>query len=264
MVSRSVFLLAFACGVGACAHGAPGSSAASPRLVWSDEFDVAGPPDPARWSYEEGFVRNHEAQLYTRSPDNVRVEDGHLVIEARRDPAAERGYTSGSVRTKGKGEWLYGRIEVRARLPIARGLWPAIWTLGATHGDERWPDCGEIDLMENVGFEPKLLHFSVHTAAYNHVMKTHKTTTARYDDLATAWHVYAVDWTPERIDFFVDERKVFAFANEGTGRAAWPFDRAQFLLLNLAVGGDWGGQHGIDDASLPRALLVDYVRVYQR
>jgi beta-glucanase (GH16 family) len=255
-------LLGFAVALLGCAH-AGSSGPAGWRLVWHDEFDTPGPPDPARWDYEDGYVRNHERQLYTRRSENVRVEGGHLVIEARREPRGEHAYTSASVHTKHKGEWLYGRIEVRARIPVARGLWPAIWTLGAAHGAERWPDCGELDLMENVGFEPELVHVSVHTAAYNHVKKTHKTTITRVSDLE-GWHAYAAEWTPERVDFFVDDRKVFTFANEGTGRAVWPFDRAQYLLLNVAIGGDWGGQHGIDDAQLPRAMLVDYVRVYQR
>jgi beta-glucanase (GH16 family) len=262
------FLLLILATIGARADGR--------KLVWSDEFDKAGPPDPAKWTYEVGFVRNREAQYYTRArPENARVENGMLVIEARKErfpvaAADPRGrhcfaeYTSASLTTRGKASWTYGRVEVRAKLPTGRGTWPAIWTLGSNLPTVGWPACGEIDIMENVGFQPNAIHATVHTRRYNHLRGTQKGSKIEvpkpYDD----FHVYALEWAPDRLDCFVDGRKYFTFANEGKGRDVWPFDRPQYLLLNLAIGGTWGGQKGIDDNVLPQRFYVDYVRVYQQ
>jgi beta-glucanase (GH16 family) len=248
--------------------------AAEWKLVWSDEFDKPGRPDPARWGYEEGFVRNRERQFYTRDRrENARVEDGMLVIEARKErfpiPGGDspgRGtadYTSASLTTLGKASWTCGRIEVKAKLPTGRGMWPAIWTLGINHRQAGWPACGEIDIMENVGFDPDMIHGNIHTTSYNHVRGTNKgakiAVPRPYDD----FHVYAVEWRPDRIDFFVDKNRYFTFTNEGKGDDVWPYDKPQYLILNIAVGGAWGGQKGIDDAIFPQRMLVDYVRVYQ-
>ena len=243
---------------------APGQAPAGWTLVFADEFDKAGAPDPAKWDYELGYIRNKEAQFYTSRPENVRVEGGHLVIEGRKESHEGFAYTSASVNTRGRFEFLYGRVEVRAKLPAGRGAWPAIWTLGTNRGQVRWPACGEIDIMENVGFEPLRIHASVHTAAYNHVAGTQKTAIVEIDDPSKDFHVYAMEWHADRIDVFVDGRKYFTFENEGTGNDAWPFDKPQYLLINLAIGGMWGGQKGIDDGSFPQRYLVDYVRIYRR
>jgi beta-glucanase (GH16 family) len=243
------------------------------KLVWSDEFDVDGRPDPAKWGFEEGFVRNHEAQFYT--PKNARVERGVLVIEAHKEhlagPATRKGrgraeaeYTSASLTTKGKAAWTYGKVEVRAKLPTGRGTWPAIWLLGQDIDKAGWPKCGEIDVMENVGFDPDTIHVNIHTERYNHVRKTNKGAQLKVEKPYANFHVYAIEWSPKAIDFFVDDRKVFTFENEGTGPASWPFDRPHFLILNVALGGDWGGQKGMDDAIFPQRMEVDYVRIYQK
>lgn len=249
------------------AAGAPASASAQAQagwaLVFADEFDKPGAPDPAKWDYERGYIRNKEAQFYTSRPENVRVEDGHLVIEGRQEPYEGYQYTSASINTRGRFEFLYGRVEVRAKLPAGRGAWPAIWTLGTNRGEVRWPACGEIDIMENVGFDPLRIHASVHTAAYNHVAGTQKTAIVEVDDPSKDFHVYAMEWRPERIDVFMDGKKYFTFANEGTGNDAWPFDKPQYLLINLAIGGMWGGQKGIDAGSFPQRYLVDYVRIYR-
>lgn len=249
------------------------------KLVWSDEFDKPGRPDPAKWGFEEGFSYNNEQEYYTSRRENARVENGMLVIEARKEhykiPAAARDrgirtegrqsaeYTSARLTTQNKASWTYGRIEVRAKLPTGRGTWPAIWTLGDNIRQVGWPACGEIDIMENVGFDPDLIHGNIHTTAYNHVQHTNKgskITVARpYDD----FHLYAVEWRPERIDFFVDKTKYFTFNNEGKGDAAWPYHKPQYLILNVAIGGDWGGQKGIDGSIFPQKMYIDYVRVYQ-
>jgi beta-glucanase (GH16 family) len=265
-----VALLAGALG---CRHASPAhapadaSSAPAPgwRLVWADEFDRPGFPDPSRWTYEEGLVRNREAQYYTRARrENARVEDGMLVIEARKEQQGGAEYTSASLTTEGRASWRYGRIEVRAKLPQGRGMWPAIWTLGANHRQVGWPMTGEIDIMEFVGFDPDTIHANVHTAAFNHRDKTGKGAKLYLPRPFERFHVYAMEWTKDRIDVSVDGTTYFTFRNSGGGVREWPFDAAQYLILNVAVGGAWGGQRGIDDSIFPQRFYVDYVRVYQR
>ena len=166
--------------------------------------------------------------------------------------------------TQGKAAWTHGRIEVRAKLPAARGTWPAIWTLGTNIHEAGWPACGEIDIMEFVGYEPGVIHANIHTKKYNHVVKTGKGDQISIPDASEAFHVYAVEWDAEKMDFFVDAHKYFTYRNEGSGTAAWPYDKEQYLILNLAIGGDWGGQKGIDDSRFPQQYVIDYVRVYQK
>ena len=236
-------------------------------LVWQDEFERDGLPDPAKWSHDVGGHGwgNRESQFYTANRrENARVERGHLVIEARKEAWEGAPYTSARLVTKGKGDWTYGRVEVRAKLPKGRGSWPAIWMLATTRERMRWPDDGEIDVMEHVGFDQGVVHGSVHTRAYHHSIGTQKTGRTPVPDAAEAFHVYAIDWEPERIRFFVDDRPYFQFDKEAGGRATWPFDGPFHLLLNVAVGGAWGGEKGIDEASLPYRMEVDYVRVFQR
>jgi beta-glucanase (GH16 family) len=228
------------------------------ELVWSEEFDTPGMPDPATWGYEVGYVRNNEEQYYTDArSENVRVENGTLVIEARQDGWDGHAITSGSINTLGKRSFLYGRIEVRALLPTGNGTWPAIWTLGTNIGAVGWPTCGEIDIMENVGFEPLTIYGTVHMGAG--AQGGHQDATAPWTD----WHVYAIEWFADRIDFFVDDTSYFTYTNDGSGNASWPFDQDQYLLLNLAIGGAWGGQHGVDDSIFPARYSVDYVRYYR-
>ena len=236
------------------------------QKVWSDEFDVEGLPSEKRWAYEEGFIRNDEAQYYTvKRPENARVQEGLLIIEARQDGYKGHPVSSASLTTRGLASWTYGRIEVRARLPQGRGVWPAIWTLGDNIGQVGWPACGEIDIMEYVGYQPDTIHANIHTDAYNHAEGTGKGDAIEVADATSAMRVYAVEWTPKAIDFFVDDQKYFTFENDGADNdATWPFHRPQHLKLNLAIGGSWGGQQGIDDAIFPAVYEIDYVRVYQR
>lgn len=238
------------------------------QLAWSDEFNYTGQPDRSKWNYEHGYLRNHEKQYYTHQVENARVENGHLIIEARNDSAEIDGeirpITSGSLITKGKKEWTYGRIEVRAQLPHGRGTWPAIWMLGSNIGKVGWPDCGEIDIMEHVGFGPGVIHGSIHTKSYNWIKGTQKTATIKVPDCMDQFHVYAIDWSPEKIDFYIDSSKYLTFKNEHKISAEWPFDKPCYLILNIAIGGDWGGQKGIDSEIFPAKMLVDYVRVYKR
>jgi beta-glucanase (GH16 family) len=256
----------------ACAQGGgtPSAVSASPpqaatgwSLVFSDEFDTPGALDPAKWGYELGYIANDEKQYYTSRSENVRAEAGSLVIEARKEAYQGYAYTSARVVTRGRFELLYGRVEVRAKLPTGRGAWPAIWMLGTNIDQAGWPACGEIDIMENVGFDPLRIHASVHTAAYNHTIGTHKTASVATANPADDFHVYSMEWHADRIEAFVDGQKYFSFRNEGTGSRSWPFDKPQYLLINLAIGGSWGGRQGIDETLFPKRYLVDYVRIYQ-
>jgi beta-glucanase (GH16 family) len=267
LLAGGLCLAGAACGSSGGTTPAPAVPSAPPgwTLTWFDEFDGAGLPDASKWGYEVGFVRNKELQYYTRARlENARLEGGMLVIESRKEPYETAAYTSASLHTKGKGEFLYGRIEVRAKLPTGRGMWPAIWMLGVNIDQLGWPTCGEIDIMENVGFDPNRIFGTVHTQAYNHVAGT-----AKGADLAVAapwesFHVYAIEWSTTEIAFFVDEQRYFTFPNESQGSAKWPFDRPHYLILNIAVGGSWGGQKGVDDAIFPQRFYIDYVRVLRR
>lgn len=236
----------------------------APEPAWQDEFDGSGKPDPAKWGYDLGGDGwgNNELQSYTDSADNAFVRDGLLHIVARRQAHGGRAYTSTRLVSKGKGDFLYGRIEARAKLPSGRGTWPAIWMLPTDWAYGGWPDSGEIDIMEHVGFDAERVHVSVHTEAYNHVIGTQKTATRVIEGATTQFHVYRVDWTPDWIRGYVDDVPMFAFENEGSGPEAWPFDRPFHLLLNVAVGGNWGGKQGVDESVFPATLQVDYVRVY--
>lgn len=244
------------------------------NLAWSDEFDYSGVPDSSKWGYDVGGHGwgNQELEYYTEARlENARVEDGHLIIEARRDNWNGHEYTSARLVTKGKGDWTYGRFEVRANLPSGRGTWPAIWMLASqqSYSDSYWPDNGEIDIMEEVGFDPNVIHGSIHTSAYNHVIGTQKTGTVTVPTAQADFHVYAAEWTPEEIKIFVDDTPYFTFENERlsdsqAGYEEWPFDKPFHLLLNIAVGGAWGGQEGVDPDIWPQQMVVDYVRVYDR
>jgi beta-glucanase (GH16 family) len=235
-------------------------------LVWSDEFNYTGLPDSTKWNYDVGGHGwgNNEQQYYTeKRRENARVENGVLAIEARKEDWQGRPYTSARLVTRGKGDWQYGRVEVRARLPKGRGSWPAIWML-ASKEPLSWPDDGEIDIMEHVGWNPGFIHASVHTKSYNHVAGTQKTDTVVVADYAEQFHRYALDWTADSIKVSVDDSTYFAFANEGKGKDAWPFNQPFYLLLNVAVGGFWGAAKGIDESIWPLRMEVDYVRVYRQ
>lgn len=233
------------------------------RCCWSDEFDHDGAPDPQHWDYEVGRVRNQELQYYTADrPANARVEDGNLVIEAIREPFDGATHTSASLITKGKAGFTHARIEVRARLPEGRGVWPAIWLLGTDIDQVGWPACGEVDIMEYVGFDQDAIFHNVHCADYNHTRGNGRGTRVPLHAPYGDFHVYAVEWDRERMRFFLDGDETFAVDNDHTGAGAWPFDQPLYLILNLAVGGSWGGQQGVDESIFPQRLVIDWVRVY--
>jgi beta-glucanase (GH16 family) len=235
-------------------------------LIWADEFDYTGLPDSEKWVYDVGGDGwgNNELQYYTGNrQENARVEDGRLIIEARKESYLGSDYTSARLLTRGKGDWLYGRVEVRAKLPGGRGAWPAIWMLPTNWEYGGWPASGEIDIMEYVGYEPNVVHFTVHTDAYNHSIGTQVGVSSTFEDPESNYYTYAIEWFPDRIDFFVDDVKQFTFENEDKTFSEWPFDKAFHLILNIAIGGNWGGAEGVDDALFPKTMEVDFVRVYK-
>ena len=242
------------------------------KLVWKDEFNTAGNlPDSNKWSYDNGNGcpdicgwGNNELQYYTtRRTENTRIENGLLVIEARKENFNGAKYTSARLVTKHKGDWKYGRLEIKAKLTSGKGMWPAIWMLPTNWEYGAWPHSGEIDIAENVGYLPDSLFGTVHTGAFNGMIGTQKSKSISINDLSTAFHVYAIEWTKDNIGFYIDGKKYHVFENNHSGTEAWPFDKEFHLLLNVAVGGNWGGKYGVDDNIFPQKMEVDYVRVYQ-
>jgi beta-glucanase (GH16 family) len=250
-------------GTAMVAAASPAAARPGWKLVWSDEFDKPGLVDESKWSYEDGFLRNGEKQYYTKQRlENCRCENGSLIIEARKEqykgPRGNGGYTSASIETKGKFSCTYGRIEMRAKLPQGRGTWPAFWTLGTQGG---WPQCGEIDIMEFVGYEPNKVYSTLHWNAGGHKQKGSPfSVQAPFND----FHVYAVEWFQDRIDSYFDNTKYNSIKLDQCGNGADnAFRKAHYIKLNFAVGGDWGAAKGIDDSIWPQKYTIDYVRVYE-
>ena len=236
------------------------------KLVWSDEFNYVGLPDSSKWNYGIGGSGwgNHEKQFYTDADSsNAMVKNGLLSIIARKEKHENSDYTSARLLTKGKAEWTYGFVEIRAKLPAGVGLWPAGWMLGSNADEVGWPKCGEIDIMEHVGYKKDSLFGTVHTEAYNHRNNTQKGKIIFLDHPYSEFHTYALKWTPEKMEFLLDGNVYFQFANEHKTDAEWPFDKPFYLLLNMAVGGDFGGKEGVDDSVFPAVYQVDYVRIFQ-
>lgn len=235
------------------------------QLVWSDEFNTKGLPDSTKWTYDEGGSGwgNNELQYYTKdSLGNARVQNGHLIIELKKQNFGKNKFTSARLVTKGKQSWKYGTFEIKARLPKGLGTWPAIWMLSSTT-PLKWPDDGEIDIMEHVGYDPGVVHATIHTKAYNHTVGTQKAATLQVPDFSEQFHVYSLVWTMDSMTFYIDKKPYFTYKNEHSGYTTWPFDQPSHLLLNLAFGGNWGGSKGIDETILPAKFEIDYVRVFQ-
>ncbi|MBP3318331.1 MAG: glycoside hydrolase family 16 protein [Alistipes sp.] len=257
------------------------------KLIWSDEFNKDGRPDPSKWSYEKGFERNHEAQYYQR--ENVECKDGLLIFEGRKERRVSfeydpngRGwdqkplyaeYTSASINTRGKFAFRYGRMEVRAKIPAEKGSWPAIWLLGKQYP---WPHNGEIDVMEyyHIGGKPHILANAAwggkkqYEAIWDDEKIPYSHFTDKEPDWADKFHIWRMDWDEEAIRIYLDgellnEILLSETINEGSrGEGFNPFTQEQYILLNLAMGGNNGGP--IDDSALPLIYEVDYVRVYQK
>jgi beta-glucanase (GH16 family) len=266
-VNRIYLLIIVAAGFfNACSQSSETASNGDRKLVWSDEFNYTGLPDSTKWSYDTGGHGwgNHEKQFYTqKNLKNASVANGMLSITAVKENFGNAGYTSARLVTKNKGDWKYGRIEVRAKLPEGRGVWPAIWMLSSHSTYGGWPVSGEIDIMEHVGYLSDSIFGTVHTGAYNHRIKTQKGSQIFCKGVADDFHVYALDWDENGMSIYFDNKKYFTFGNEKRSEQEWPFDQQFYLLLNLAVGGDWGGKMGVDESIFPQKMVVDYVRVYQ-
>jgi len=235
------------------------------KLVWSDEFDSTG-VNMNCWRFETGAHGwgNNELENYTTQ--NTVVTGGMLQIITRREGEGQRvgDYTSARLSTKGKKEFLYGRIEMRAKLPTGRGIWPAFWMLGSDIKEVGWPACGEIDIMENVGFNPAAVHGSIHTPSSHGA--TVNTSIIDVPDCFSEFHVYGITWTPEKIEFYIDNpaNPYYTYSPAVKNAATWPFDKPCYIILNTAVGGNWGGQKGVDDTIFPQTYYIDYVRVYSK
>lgn len=233
---------------------------APPQPHWSEEFEGDALSEDT-WNFETGDGcpglcgwGNNEAQVYTRS--NHRLEDGKLIITARQEDSI---YTSTRITTRDKMEFQYGRVEVRARLPKGKGVWPAIWLLGSNIGEVGWPRCGEIDLMEYVGKTPGQVFASLHTEDSHG--NTINTRTARIQGIEDGFHLYVLEWEPDRIEFFVDGQPIYHFAPEVRTEETWPFDQPFYLVINLAIGGNFGGPE-IDQTIFPQEFVIDYIRIF--
>jgi len=241
------------------------------KLIWSDEFNDAGLPDETKWSYDTGGHGwgNNEKQYYlAKSLENSYIRDGQLHIVALKKYHEQSKYTSAKLTTYQKLDIQYGKIEVKAKLPRGKGSWPAIWMLPGSikTKSEPWPLCGEIDIMEHVGKDPNVVHTSLHSELYNHIKGTQITFFDTLNNLFDDFHTYGIEWDEKSIKFIFDGKLYFETYKGQDGRVAtnegWPFDKPYFLILNVAVGGNWGGE--IDDNIFPNEMIVDYVRVYKR
>jgi beta-glucanase (GH16 family) len=241
--------------------------------MWSDEFDQSK-LDPSKWSFDTSRNKvgwyNGELQYYAAGrQENLRIKNGRLIIELRKDPRAiaklpdwgKQQYSSAKIVTKDKVAFNTGFVEVSAKLPCARGTWPAIWMMPQAGGS--WPDGGEIDILEQVGSQPNVAHATLHTALFNHTRHNGRGAETAVPTACSAFHRYQLAWTVDWITMGVDDRAYMRVGNDQPGgRGAWPFDAPFYLILNLAMGGDWAAAKGIDDAALPQRLEVDYVRVW--
>lgn len=235
----------------------------SPNLIFSDEFDGIGTPNNSKWTYDLGTGSNgwgnNESQYYTNRADNVVVEGGFLKITAKKENFSGAQYTSARLKTQGLFDFKYGKIEVRAKLPAGGGTWPAIWMLGSNITTVGWPACGEIDIMEHIGNDLGKIHGSIHTPSS--FGATQNTATKMISDASTAFHVYGLQWTSEKIDFMIDNVVFYTYNPATKNSNTWPFDANQFIILNVAMGGNFGGS--IDPNFTQATMEIDYVRVYQ-
>lgn len=241
----------------------------SAKLVWEDDFE-GSELDTSKWKHEymDRPWFNDEWQHYTKG-ENTSLKDGKLVITARLEGNGQKVGDYTSSRLNSRQSFTYGRMEVRAKMPELRGngLWPAIWMLGENIKDIGWPECGEIDIMEYVSYHPDFADFSVHSAANNHIDGTHITTgPIKIEGIEEEFHNYGILWDEHAIHFYLDDMENITLSinrPEEYDQENWPFDKPHYFLLNLAVGGMWGGKEGVDDSIFPSEFLIDYVRVYQ-
>lgn len=241
------------------------------HLVWSEEFDYEGQPNPEKWNYDVGNHQwaNRELQAYTDRENNVSVKDGKLVIRALKEKDGDRQYTSARMTTYDRQSWQYGYFEIRAKLPSGRGSWPALWFLpDDIRQGVRWPLCGEIDMMEHTVVNKDVLVYSLHSLKHNHTRNdvVQYSTSVRHPGVCEEFHVYGMEWTADYVEYFLDGESVCKYRKtddkEDQTELAWPYDKPYYLIMNIAVGGMMGGP--VTDEDLPFIMEVDYVRVYQK
>jgi beta-glucanase (GH16 family) len=231
------------------------------KLVWQENFNDST-LNQTNWNFETGNGcpdicgwGNNEQEIYTTN--NHIIVDGKLIITAKKE--GEK-YTSTKITTKGKKEFQYGRIEIKAKLPVGQGIWPAFWMLGADISKVNWPKCGEIDILEYVGKNPEQVYTSLHTPdSHGETINTAKT---KIPNIEKGFHTYAIDWTKDKIEFFVDNKSVYVFAPKDKNENSYPFNKPFYIIVNLAVGGNFGGP-AVDDKIFPQQFIVDYIKVYQ-
>ncbi|MEO9869428.1 glycoside hydrolase family 16 protein [Ekhidna sp.] len=237
------------------------------KTVWEDNFDFDkidhefwtvvtgdGCPDLCGWG-------NKELQYYTDLPENVRIENGVLVLEAHLKDTVDSFFSSAKLATKGKLDFRYGRFEMKAKLPVGRGTWMAFWMLPTVDGNAEWPADGEIDIVEHVGYNPGTIYGAIHTTKYNGMIGTHKVDSVYVKNVDSEFHVYAVEWSENEIKWFVDDNMYNHLKRNEDDVAGWPFNQYDYhLIINLAVGGTWGGKAGVEKSAFPQRLEIDYVR----
>lgn len=248
------------------------------KLVWSDEFDYEGLPKSEYWTPEIGTGQwgwgNNELQYYTGREENAKVEDGNLTITLRKEEYEGSSYTSARLITRNKVKYKYGKFEIRAKMPEGKGTWPAFWALAnkGVYGKKGWPDTGEIDFLETVGYDRNKIHGTIHTSSFNGGDGTQKGGNKRLSDIYNTYHTYTTEWLPDKIIWYVDGTPYYTYNPNQYAACpdykAWPFDQEFFIIINLAWGGNWGGAQGIDDSvfdenGIGPKYVIDYVRVYQ-
>ncbi len=233
----------------------------SKSLVWEENFN-SDKLNENNWNFELGDGcpaicgwGNNEKQIYTQN--NHTVKDGNLIITINKE---NNNYTSTRITTAGKKEFMYGKMEVRAKIPTGKGIWPAFWMLGSNISKVGWPKCGEIDILEYVGREPSKLYTSLHTQdSHGNTVNTKITEVKNIED---GFHLYAIDWNKDKIEFFVDNQSVYVFSPTVKNDDTWPYNQSFYFIINTAVGGNFGG-HAIDDSMFPQQFIIDYIKVYQ-
>ena len=231
------------------------------KLVWEENFN-GKKLNEKLWNFEIGDGcpeicgwGNNEKQIYTTN--NHQLKKGMLIIQAKKEGEI---YTSTRITTKAKKEFQYGRMEVRAKLPLGKGIWPAFWMLGSNSSSVGWPQCGEIDILEYVGKEPHMVYTSLHTNdSHGNTINSKKT---KIPTIEEGFHIYAIDWSKDKIEFFVDNNSVYTFQPEVKNENTWPYNQPFYFIINMAIGGNFGGP-AIDDAIFPQQFIIDYVKVYQ-
>ena len=241
------------------------------KLAWSDEFNGKGLPDTSKWVYDFGNWGwgNNELQYYTTGrTENARQENGNLIIEAKKN---DNGlpWTSARLTTRGKVSFIYGKIEFRAKLPIGRGSWAAGWLLGDDYVDEKsWPICGEVDVLEQVGYENDSIsgdgkaHASVHCGAYYFKKNNQRTAITKVKNMENEFHSYTIEWLPKGMKIFIDGKEYFDY-HDTSNPLTWPFNKPQNIILDMAIGGGMGGPKGVNQILTSQKLIFDYVRVYE-